>query len=458
MDNSKKPNILFLMADQLRWDALGCTGGIVKTPNIDSIASEGVVFRNCVTNSPVCIPARVSLATGIYPHNNGVWTNSKYTLPEGSNTWMKEIRELGYRTSLFGKTHLHPHHGDLRQREYLLHAYGLDDVNEIAGPRASTGTISHMTAEWEGKGLWESYKKDLADRYRTIPYVARPSTLPLEYYADVYVGQTAKKYLEKYDREEPWFCWVSFGGPHEPWDAPEPYASMYDPETMPEPLKFSEKSKVIENGYLRQRLDKSLLLSIDDIKNVRANYAGNVTLIDDQIGEILSTIRRRGELSNTVIVLTSDHGEMNGDYGLLYKQNFLNSSVRVPLIIRIPETVYSEKVNNESEALVEMFDIGPTLVELAGGHIEYKNFAISICPVLKEEKASCRDYVISEVHNEIMIMNHDWKMVLNKERQPYLLFDIKEDPNETMNLASTEKAKSIEESLNFLILRKLLEC
>ncbi len=458
MESSKKPNILFIMADQLRQDALGCTGGIVKTPNIDSIAGAGVVFNNCVTNAPVCIPARVSLATGLYPHNNGVWTNFKYTLSEDSDTWMKEIRNLGYRTSLFGKTHLHPHRGDLRQREYLLHAYGLDDVNEIAGPRASTRSMSHMTVEWEDKGLWEPYKKDLADRFRTMPYIARPSTLPLEYYADVYVGQTAKKYLEKYDREEPWFCWVSFGGPHEPWDAPEPYASMYDPETMPDPLKFSEKSKAIDNGYLRQRLDESSPLSSKDIKSMRANYAGNVTLIDDQIGEILSTIRSRGELDNTVIVLTSDHGEMNGDYGLLYKQIFLNSSVRVPLIIRTPETAYSNRVNNQSEALVEMFDIGPTLVELAGGRIEYKNFATSICPVLTSEKASCRDYVISEIQNEIMIMNHDWKMVLNKEGQPYLLFDLKNDPNETMNLVGAEKVKSIEESLSFLILRKLLEC
>ena len=136
---------------------------------------------------------------------------------------------MGYRTSLFGKTHLHPHRGDLRDREHLLNSWGIDDVNEIGGPRASATVMSHMTALWEEKGLLEAYREDYRERFANKPHVARPSVLPLEMYADVYVGQQAKTYIENFEHDQPWFCWVSFGGPHEPWDAPEPYASMYDP-------------------------------------------------------------------------------------------------------------------------------------------------------------------------------------------------------------------------------------
>jgi len=117
-----KPNLLLIMTDQQRWDAMGCSGGWVETPHMDRIAAEGVRFSNCVTNSPVCIPARLSLATGLYPHNTGVWHNMGHTLSPHAGTWMQAVRDAGYRTSLFGKTHLHPHGGDLRDSEQLMHA------------------------------------------------------------------------------------------------------------------------------------------------------------------------------------------------------------------------------------------------------------------------------------------------------------------------------------------------
>ena len=105
------PNILLLMTDQQRWDAMGCSGDWVQTPNLDRIASEGTRFTNCVTTSPVCIPTRLSLATGLYPHNTGVWDNMNHQMPPERPTWMQAVRDAGYRTSLFGKTHLHPHSG-----------------------------------------------------------------------------------------------------------------------------------------------------------------------------------------------------------------------------------------------------------------------------------------------------------------------------------------------------------
>lgn len=432
-DAMSKPNILFILTDQLRWDALGCTGGWVRTPALDRIAQAGVRFTQCVTNAPVCIPARVSLATGRYPHNTGVWDNCTYDLPEDTPTWMQAIRGAGYRTSLFGKTHLHRHQGDLRDRECLLHAVGLDDVDEIGGPRASTAVLSHVTERWQRKGWWDAYKADYERRYAIGRHTVGPSALPLEEYADVYVGQQARAYLTAYQRAEPWFCWVSFGGPHEPWDAPEPYASMYPPEAMPPPTPRPTEVLSRPRGVLDVRCENNAPISLEDAALMRANYAGNVTLIDDQIAGLLETIEARGEMDRTMIVFCSDHGELNGDYGLDYKSCFLDGAVRVPLIVRTPETARRKDRGRVSDALVEWIDLGPTMVEWAGGQMNHTQFAKSLGPVLAHPKTAHRPFVISEFDGEILYMDHEWKLALNAEGLPYLLFNRQNDPDEQIN-------------------------
>lgn len=453
-----RPNILFIFADQLRADALGCTGAWVETPNIDAIAAEGTLFSSCYTNSPVCVPARLSLATGRYPHNTNVWKNCPHTMPEETATWMQAIRREGYRTSLFGKTHLHPHSGDLRDREYLLHAYGMDDVDEIGGPRASRNLLSHMTARWQSLGLWETYRKDYDERFGNKPWVARPSPLPLEEYADIYVGQRAKEYLEKYRRPEPWFCWVSFGGPHEPWDAPEPYAGQYSPVSMPDPISPSPPERAIGPGGRTGRLQHLLEthpasgnLTKEEIAAMRANYAGSVTLIDDQIGEIVQTVKKRGEWDNTVVLLSSDHGEMNGDFGLIYKENFLDSAARIPMIARIPGGIGGAV----HEGSVELMDAGPTLAELAGAEMEHRQFGISLVPVLVDESAAHRDSALSEIHGETMLVNGKWKAVINDRGEIYMLFDREADPAEISNLAGHPDLASIEDSLRLRMLERI---
>jgi len=453
----RRPNILFVLTDQQRWDALGYIKDWVDTPNLDRLAAEGICYSRCITTTPICIPARVTLATGRYPHNNSVWNNIQYTLPPDSPTWMRTIRDLGYRTSLFGKTHLHPHQGDLREREHLLHSYGLDDVDEIGGPRASAWVESHMTETWANKGLLEDYRADYEDRFNTKPHLVRPSVLPLGDYADTYVGQKAKQYLSEYDRQEPWFCWVSFGGPHEPWDAPEPYASMYDPDQMPSPVPRSEDQHARPRGWVDFYMDRfAPNLEPGDAGTMRANYAGNVTLIDHQIGEILSVIEDRGEMENTVVAFTSDHGEMNGDWGLIYKMNFLNGALRVPMIVRTPETAAANGgITNDS--LVENCDIGPTLVELAGGEIDYRQFAESLCPSMASSDIEHRPDGLSEFRGEFMIMNREWKMAINREGQSYLLFDLQNDPDESRNLAGLPESKRIEDALRLRLLERIAE-
>jgi choline-sulfatase len=445
------------MTDQQRWDALGCAGGWVQTPAIDRLAAEGVRFANAYTNSPVCVPARASLATGRYPHNTGVWRNKAYTMPSDAPTWMRAVRDAGYRTSLFGKTHLHPHRGDLRDREDLVRSWGLDYVDEIAGPRAAARSRSNLTDIWEEAGVYEAYRADLRERYANKAWVARPSPLPLELYGDVYVGQQAAAHLRAYTSEEPWCCWVSFGGPHEPWDVPEPYASRYDPASMPAPIRANDDGHDRPRGLLDDKLaDGGIPFEPGDVARLRANYAGNVTLIDDQISQILAVVEERGELDDTVITFVSDHGEMNGDHNLIYKQNFLNPAVRVPLIVRLPGSE-GQATGAVSNAMVELMDIGATVVELAGGQPVEGSLARSLLPVISDPSRSHREVALSELRREVMVATADWKLAVNRDRRAYLLYDLEGDPLETRNLAGLSGYAEVTKHLMRILRRRVGE-
>jgi choline-sulfatase len=249
---------------------------------------------------------------------------------------------------------------------------------------------------------------------------------------------------------------VSFGGPHEPWDTPEPYASKYDPETMPDHIPRPEQNPDRPQGTLDEKFrTRTVDFEPGEEKRLRADYAGNLTLIDDQIGELFNAVEARGEMDNTVIVMCSDHGEMNGDYQLIYKANFLNGAVRVPLLIRTPETVGSPLAGQVCESLVEWFDVGPTLVELAGGTMEHRQFAKSLCPVLKDPTAEHRSEAISEYGGDIMLLNHEWKIAINQEGKTYLLFDVKNDPDEVNNLAGVPEMAEVEQVLRLRILERV---
>ena len=434
------------MTDQQRWDALGCVGGWVDTPNIDALAGRGVRFANGYTNAPVCIPTRVSLAVGLYPHQHGARRNKPYTLPPTQPTWMRAVREAGYTTSLFGKLHLHRHQGNLRERENLVRAYGFDHVDEIAGPRASVVSRSNLTDLWREAGVLDAYKRDLKERRETKPWLTRPSPLPLDLYPDVYVGRRAVSYLRSLGRRQPWFCTISFSGPHEPWDAPEPYASRYDPSRMPPPVEPDDDGHERPQGYLDAVLAaRRVDFEPGDVARLRANYAGNVSLIDDQIGEVMRAVEERGELDRTVVVFVSDHGEMNGDYGLLSKGNFLNGATRIPLIVFHP--AHGTTAGAVTETPAELMDVGATFAELAGARLPKRMRARSLLPVLVDPSRVIREVALVEHRREAMVASPHWKLAVNAGGEPYLLFDLRNDPAETRNLAGLTEYEAVETDL-----------
>jgi arylsulfatase len=433
-----QPNILFLMADQLRADALGVVNGWTRTPNLDQLARHGFLFHDVVSNSAECIPARFSLATGLYPHQTGVWENEPftYTLNPACPNWMQAVERAGYSTSLFGKTHLHPHQGDLRDRVNLMHAYGLQVVDETAGPHASSWVASNMTDFWERQGLLEAYRLDILERVGSKRHLVRPSVLGPEHHYDVYVGQRAADYLRNLHDPRPWFCWVSFGGPHEPWDAPQPYCDLYDDANIPPATPRLARSGTV-GGLLRRAFDSDLyspVLEPAEIRAIRASYAANVTLIDEQIGNIFEILRHRGEFEHALIIFTSDHGEMNGDQGLLYKGNFLDPSIRVPLVIR-PPADSGAGANRELNVIAELMDVGATIADYAGAHVGELSRARSLRPLLEGAATAHREFAVSEFLGHTMLTDRRWKVEFGPEDQPSLLFDRGSDPLEQVNLA-----------------------
>lgn len=452
-----RPNVLLVMTDQQRWDALGCVSDYLQTPTMDRIAAEGVRFANAYTNAPVCIPARVSMAIGRYPHNHRVWGNQRYTLAPDSDTWTGRLHEAGYRTAVFGKTHLHPHVGDLRDRIDLVRAWGLDHVDEIAGPRASTACRSNLTELWEKAGVYDAYKQDLAERYQTKPWMVRPSPLPFDLYPDVYVARQTAEWLRGYHGTDPWLCWMSFGGPHEPWDTPEPYASRYRPADMPPPIPaYSGEAPQRPTGGLDKKLEKrDFNIPPDEIAALRADYAGHVTLIDDLIGDVLKVVEDRGELDNTVIVLVSDHGEMNGDFGLIYKDNMLGPATRIPFLVRVPAGYRGATDGSVADTVIELSDVGGTILDLAGVEGKF-GFSRSVVPILEDPAKEHRPVALSELWGEIMIATPTAKLTVNANGAPYLLFDLEKDPQETRNLIGLAKHADLRRDMQVRLQQRLV--
>jgi choline-sulfatase len=401
------------------------------------------------------VPARIGLFSGKYAHVTGAWDNEKFILSPDANIWSKQLRELGYSTALFGKTHIHGGSGDFIAREPMLDLYGFDVFDEITGPHACCKARTHMTERWAELGLLEPFRKDLKKRGKT-PF-AKPSPLPLEEYYDVYVGNRGVEFLKNYEGDKPWFCHVSFGGPHEPWDTPEPYASMYKKEDMPAPRPaMKDLNPDRPRGETDFRMHKPQIhCNTEQAAEIRADYSGGCTLIDEMIGKIVDVIKARGEWDNTVVLFTSDHGEMNGDQEFVNKRTFLDGALNIPLVIRTPETI--NKGGIQTDALVSLIDVGPTLIELCGGKIEYSQSGKSLCGVLDGSVEKPRDYVLSELSGEIMYMDEEYKVFLNNKGEIYMLFDRKKDKGEQYNLAASAEAVEIENEIRKKLISAIAE-
>ncbi len=448
----KRPNILILMTDQQRADCLSGAGHPqVRTPNMDRIAAEGMHFTHACTNSPLCMPVRASFISGLRVHTHGMWENRGELAPDEESLF-RRLQQCGYYTGHVGKSHYYSHGpSHMKEREPYMHARGFDYVHETTGPWATSQTDSYMTDAWRKKGLLKAFRDDYARRREArADAPVWPSPLPTEDFLDSYVGGRAVRFIEGYDGDRPFALFVGFGGPHEPWDAPGEYATMYDPaETPMPPIEPAEPGPwVPEHAARWQRSGRIEALTEDRVRRVRANYYGKISLIDHWFGQILAACDNRDALDDLLICFWSDHGEMAGDHQLLYKSRFFESALRVPLMFRWPGHIPPGRT---SDALAQTVDIMPTLLEAVGAAVPQTCEGMSLWPVLREPKAHLRDAAISEVErsgrNNTMIRTDRHKYATHQKGQGYMLYDLVEDPDERNNLIGHPDWREVEEKL-----------
>ncbi len=345
------------MSDQHRADMLGCAGDAsMHTPALDRLASEGVRFSRVSCQGPLCMPSRASFMTERYVRDHGVYTNWE-EIAESTPTYAKALREAGYHTALLGKAHLYrdeivtvDHIDDMAPR---LEALGFAEVFET-GDKFMSKIPSRYTDFLDTQGLLEDYRRHIAARSyqgekedgrnatKSVPmWDATPMPLPLSAYVDTWHGTEAVRWLEAYDRPEPFFLFVGFPGPHDPWDAPAEAVERYldvdisMPASTTRPtLEGTGRYEHLLNAFLG--LADTVTMTDDAIRGMRRAYAADISVIDHAVGLMLDALERQGRLDNTWVVYTTDHGEMAGTHGLMSKCVLYEPAVRVPLIIRPP--------------------------------------------------------------------------------------------------------------------------
>jgi arylsulfatase len=443
-----RPNIVLLMSDQHRADILGCAGDpVVRTPHIDRLASEGVRFDRAYCQGPLCMPARASLLTERYVRDHGVFENSS-EVPAGMPTFLHRLREAGYFTAEIGKMHLWAHGlaraGHTREMKWRLEELGFDDAIETVGKLATVRHESYYTDYLRERGLLETYRGFIAGhrhagRMRVGPpsWTARPVPLEIRDYADVWHGMRTARWIDEYDRAQPFFLWVGFPGPHDPWDAPQAAVDRYRPDEIPMPRSIVPP-EVPGAGplmvFLRAMMaySDSATMTPEGIAAMRRAYYANVTLIDEAVGAIVAALARRRMLDNTWVIYTTDHGEMMGEHRMLAKMVFYEPSVRVPLVFRPPGGGMQRAIGERAQ----LMDVAATVREIAGAAAVENSEAQSMLPAIRGENAFApRRALPTENFGFAAFIRERHKLVVYEDTlEPVQLFDQAEDPAEDRNL------------------------
>ncbi|MGE0378265.1 MAG: sulfatase [Planctomycetaceae bacterium] len=460
-----RPNILFIMTDQHRSDALGANGNtIIQTPHLDRLASEGANFTHCFVQAPVCVPSRVSFFTGRYPHSHKNRVN--YTPLDRREVLMQaRLREAGYTTAAVGKLHYYPPD----EREAKRTGFDFVELHDAVAP---LDRFSAYVA-WRNE-----HDPQAGVGYRELAQDIPPGKNPFrqaidqQYTETSWVGLSTRYHIRDLAASgKPFFLFCSFWKPHSPFEVPQPFDSLYDGIDIPLPEPMSLEAIARLPPPLRLLILRGKPVYGTDRNRLQwmyRSYYGAITHIDREVGRILEELEQAGVAENTIVVFSSDHGDQLLEHGLMGKNCFFEASIRVPLIIRYPDTV-RPGVNHE---LVESVDVLPTLIELAGLPEPYENQGRSLVPLIAESERAYepREAVFSEnVIPEVitsgddiefefqkglgikgirhpdakMVRTNRWKYVYYPEGYAEL-YDLEADPQEMHNLAGEPEFAEVE--------------
>ncbi|MFX0189065.1 MAG: sulfatase [Candidatus Hodarchaeota archaeon] len=492
---SEKTNVLFIITDQHRADHMSCSGNrILKTPNLDRLASEGVRFTNAFCTNPMCMPNRATLLTGLYPNVHGIRSNGMILsgdVPRITDTLVKR----GWYTAAFGKLHhqfnvapnktyyhstehfhdwVFPKEGNLPVRKnFPIPYYGYEEVETVLGHGACL--CGHYLDWLEERS--PKLAENMRERWKSennFFAVFTEHELPLELYSSAYVAERTIAFLERHAKgdygEKPFYVHCSFPDPHQPVWPPGKYRDMYNPEDIELPKSFNDLDNLRNHPYLAPYINVmpgAMLRETteEEAKKFIAYTYGIVSLFDDGIGQILAALEKLGYTDNTIIVYTSDHGDLMGDHGMLFKGPSTFMGVfHIPMIWRVPGLTKP----GVTDALMSSIDYPKTILNLLGikpnrQPPDMQGYVMT--PVLKEPEnleKQPRDCCLIENDEEIgplyvrlrHLITKDYKLTIYEGQKDFGdLFDRKIDPDELNNLWFDDNYKDA----RFYMVNRLLQ-
>ena len=429
----KRANVLVIMTDQFRWDCLGVAGNPdVKTPNLDRLARDGVLFPTTFCPLPVCTPSRYSLLSGLYVHQHGGWTN-RCTLAPELDTFPKVLRRAGYVTRGIGKMHFTPTYLDVGFDALELAEqngpgrYDDDYHRELMAAGLIPATdLFDQEREWRGGApstYWETFG-------------AERSNLPEEWHSTTWIGDRAVWAIERWGEapDQPQLLMTSFVKPHHPFDPPAPWDELYDPTSLTILPGWTEAPPTHDTAYSAGYFPHEKLTEAA-LRRVMAYYYATITQIDHHVGRMIAALEQQGVYDNTTIVFTADHGEYLGFHHLLLKGGQMYEPlIRVPLIVKLPA---SARAGERSETLASTVDVAPTILHASGLEPSTDMLGLDLTDPTAE-----RDCAFAEIRRggAYMARTRRHKLLLNRNAGQTQLLDLEADPYELQNVAAERPA------------------
>jgi len=411
---ARRPNIIILMPDQMRAQAMGCAGNEqVHTPNLDKLAGEGIYLSNMIANNPVCCPARATIMTGTYPHRHGMIIND-LRLRERQRTLAEMLADEGYATGFVGKWHLD---GGIRQPGFIP-----------PGLRR------------QGFQFWAANECN-HNHFSSVYFRDTCKPLPItRFEPEVWMDETLDFIRQNKDR--PFFLWWACGPPHNPYGAPKKYEQMYNPDKLKmrpnwkEGVKFGSRENI-------------------------AKYYAAITAIDDQVGRLMEELETLDIADDTIVLFISDHGDMLGSHGTFFKCKPYAESINVPGIIRYPRRI---KGNQRSDLLVSHVDFVPTLLSMCGAKIPEHVQGRDLSANLTGRGGKEPEAVLMQIYEPrpMTEVPAGWRGVRTKRYtyarfrdKPWVLFDLQKDPYEMNNLVDDPAQAGLVAKLDTLLQKEM---
>lgn len=450
MPQSRRQNLLVLLCDQLQKDCLSAYGGPVKTPTLDRLAEEGVVFDRYYCATPLCIPTRPSMMNGRWPHTHGAhcFGPGCDTIERGSELLIDRLHDAGHLVAYDGIWHIRRPEGDDRTGEYAHFRQEGFPYQQQGEALEAVG----LSADAQRAPIMGMTDAGRVESQISVP-VPATRTRPLREHPDIQRAIRLADFILNAPADQPLAVWSSLSAPHPPLLVPEPYMSLFDPDDIEPPPGFgadlSDRPRDVREapgalgtaGWDWDRWAPAI-----------AAYYGYVAFADHCHGIVLGALEESGRLDNTVVAASTDHGEMLGAHGIYQKMVMYERSINIPLIIRVPDVEPGRR-----EHLTSQTDLAPTILDLFGMQPLQRAQGESMAPIIYDAAADWRDQVFSEYNGwrhggfrMRAVMEERYKYIYHhdpEEEQDDEMFDLHEDPHELTNLVNERKLEFVADRL-----------